>query len=274
MLKGNSYYSKESNIKDNLDDNLDFYDFIEDIMEDKLLPVEERELFWKEFGKKYSCDVNFRYKNHGKYILFHRNKYIGVFNSVEEARILYPEKGRKLSYIGDDKIDGHAYKVVNHQNEGDDRGCYKLKMNIMFNCGHKHSENYTFDTGCTDTFCFMPINWDIENEMFVKVVGDKIPYDVFGELNDKNSELLKITMGGVGSKNKYNRMQLDPPLSVNLENNSNVNLEFILVPRKECQKFEERLLGTDFMHERYTFKFGMFNDVYGLRVSDLEYEYY
>lgn len=100
MLSENSYYNKEL-LRDNLEDNLDYYDFIEDIMDEKIIHPEERQLFWEVFGEKYYNDVDFRYRNHGKYILFHKNKYIGIVQSVEEARILYSEKGRKLTYIGD-----------------------------------------------------------------------------------------------------------------------------------------------------------------------------
>jgi len=271
MLKGTSYFSKKSS-RDNLDINQESYDFIEDIMDDKGIPTEERENFWREFAIKYINDINFRYRTHGKYILFNFNEYVGVVNSVEEARELYPGKGRELSYIGDDKIDGHAYHIIRHINEGDDRGCYKLNMNIHFQCGYRYNEKYTFDTGCTDTYCFMPLNWDIKNKIFAKIVRDGIPQDVFDELNIKKEERVKINMGGVNSKNKYWRIRLVPPLPVRLENTSEVDLEFILVPRYEYQKEEERLLGTDFMNGNYTFKLSMFNGEYGLKVSDLEYE--
>ena len=56
MLTGNSYYSKQT-LKDNLDDDLEFYEFIEDIMEDKSIPTEERKIFWDEFGEKYYHDI-------------------------------------------------------------------------------------------------------------------------------------------------------------------------------------------------------------------------
>ena len=107
MSKNISYYHRNP-LKDNLDINQDSYEFIEDTMNETHIPIEERELFWKEFAIPYMSDVIFRYKTHGKYVLFHRNKYIGVVNSVEEARVLYPEKGREISYIGDDKIDGYC----------------------------------------------------------------------------------------------------------------------------------------------------------------------
>lgn len=69
-------------------------------------------------------------------------------------------------------------------------------------------------------------------------------------------------MGGIGSKNKYWQLELEPPLEVRLEDLSLVTIKFILVPRYDYQKDEERLLGTDFIHERYTAKFSMYDDEY------------
>lgn len=183
MLTGTSYFSRKTQ-KDNLDVNQSSYEFIEDIMEEKHLPVEERELFWREFAIPYMNDVNFRYQTHGKYIIFNYNKYAGVVDSKEQARILFPGRGREISYIGDDKIHGRAYNYVkcNMDPESDERGAYKVNMNIRFQCGFRHTEKYTFDTGCTDTYCFLPKNWDTELLIFAKLKRDGIPQEVFDEL--------------------------------------------------------------------------------------------
>jgi len=107
MLKGSAYFSKKSL-------NQNYYEFIKDIMEDRGFPVEERELFWSEFAVHYMNDVEFRYQTHGKYILFHNNKYVGVVDSKEEGDRLFPSKIREYIYIGDDKIHGRAYSLIKY----------------------------------------------------------------------------------------------------------------------------------------------------------------
>lgn len=273
MLTGKSYFSRKA-LKDNLDEHRDSYDFIDDIMEDESISIRERERFWNEFAHLYIQSSEFRHLTHGKYILFVKDIYEGIVNSREEAKTLFPCKGRILTYIGDDGIRGRVYNygLVNHITDGDDRGVYKFNMNIKFKCGFRYQETYTLDTGCTDSNCFLVNNWDNKNKIFRKIKRDGIPQEVFDELNGRNDDLVRITMGGVSSENKYYRMSLDPPLLVNLENLSEVPIKFILVPKFDHQYDEERLLGTDFMFDNYTFKFSSFNGEYGFKITDLENE--
>ena len=99
----------------------DFYEFIDDIMDDKGLLNSSRKLFWDDFAIKYINNPTFRYENKDKYILFNSDKYIGVVNSIKEARTLYPGKGRELFCIGDNKTENrfvlHTYEDVDDVNK-------------------------------------------------------------------------------------------------------------------------------------------------------------
>ena len=132
MLVGKSRLNRERKV-DNLDINKDRYEFIEDIMEDDTIPVEEREFFWIEFGEKYMKSRQFRYETHGKHIAFDsRGKYRGYYNTENEGVRIIGEREIVFSYIGDDSIPGRMYKFTQYKYDGDDRGAYKVGLKINF----------------------------------------------------------------------------------------------------------------------------------------------
>ena len=269
MLVGKSRLNKERKV-DNLDINKEKYEFIEDIMEDDTIPIEERNIFWNEFGKKYMKSRQFRYETHGKRIAFDSNgRYRGYYNNKIEAKSFINEREIVFSYIGDDEVTGKMYNFIPHIYDGDTRGTYKVDLKINFQCGFRYQQQYTIDTGCTDTSTFMVKNWHIKYKTFAKLKGDGFPEDIFDELNTRKSKYDKITMEGIGSINKYYRLTLDPPLPVSFGNLNDAEMKYIVVPRYEDQKNEERLLGTDFMESsNYQYQFGKFNNEFGLLISN------
>ena len=76
-------------------------------------------------------------------------------------------------------------------------------------------------------------------------------------------------MEGIGTINKYYRITLDPPLPVSIGDLEKVDMNYIVVPRSEEQKQEERLLGTYFMESSYRYEFGKFSEGFGLLISEL-----
>lgn len=115
----------------------------------------------------------------------------------------------------------------------------------------------------------MANNWHIKYKTFIKLKGDGFPEDIFDELNTRKAKYSKITMEGIGSSNKYYRLTLDPPLPVSFGDLNDTDIKYIVVPRYEEQKDEERLLGTDFMESsNYRFEFGKFDNEFGLLISN------
>lgn len=135
MIVGKSKLNKERKI-DNLDINKDRYEFIEDIMEDETIPIEERNIFWEEFGKIYMRSRQFRYETHKKHIAFDsRGRYRGYYNTENEGEKIINEREIVFSYIGDDQEPGKMYKFIEHKHDGENRGTYKVNLKINFQCG-------------------------------------------------------------------------------------------------------------------------------------------
>jgi len=110
MLIGRSKLNRERKV-DNLDINKDSYEFIDDIMDDDTIPIEEREIFWIEFGEKYIKSRQFRYQTHGKHIAFdRRGKYRGYYDTEDDGERIIGEREIVFSYIGDDAVPGKMYK--------------------------------------------------------------------------------------------------------------------------------------------------------------------
>lgn len=256
--------------RDNLDINCERYEFIDDILDDDTISNGEKDIFWNEFARKYIDSKEFRYETHGKYIVFDKNNiYRGYFSSKNEAAEFINEKGLIFSYIGDDQVHGKMYKFVKHEYGGEQRGCYKINLKINFECGFRYEEEYTIDTDCTDTSTFMACNWNTKVKAFMKLKRDGFPEAIFEELNRRKDNLEKITMDGIGTKNKYFRLTFEPPLPVFFESLEIVYLKYVIVPRYDEQKEEERLIGTDFVESSYDYHFSKFNDEFGLLVSNL-----
>jgi hypothetical protein len=113
MLIGKSKLNRERKV-DDLDINKDSYEFIEDIMEDNTIPIEEREIFWHEFGERYMKSRSFRYQTHWKHIAFdRRGKYRGYYDTEDDGERIIGERETVFSYIGDDQVSGRMYKFIN-----------------------------------------------------------------------------------------------------------------------------------------------------------------
>src|SRR5438105_11395808 len=80
----------------------DSYEFIEDIMEDEGISEDQKNIFWEEFGKKYTDSREFRILTHKKYLVFDdKNIYRGYFDDIEHAKISINERGLCFTQIGD-----------------------------------------------------------------------------------------------------------------------------------------------------------------------------
>ena len=142
---------------DNLKISKNNYNFIENIMKNEEIDLNERNKFYEEFAKQYMKSENFRYSNYRKYLIFrHDGKWLGCFEEKQKPLFCF--------YVGDDE-DIYNIGITEKHLEENKCGCLKNYIKKLDFTSHEH---FTRQSICNIVTCNECNSIDIVFENVIK----------------------------------------------------------------------------------------------------------